>query len=406
MTTKRSSALLIGMAVLAAATACSSGSSSDKPTDSGNGAAAPTGSPIVLFASVSLSGPAGVTPGVKAGAQIAVDAINAAGGIKGHPLKFIACDVKGTPAGSQACGQQAVQAKAVAIINSQDAFGGAITATDAAGIPTIGNCVCSQPDALLPTSYPTVTGPTSQAAQGTVLAALGAKTVSAAVFDGAAGDTIAANVNSGLKPFGQQLEHIVKIPTTAGDLSPYVAQLKTSEGINLITAPSTTLQLLRELKKSNYQGKIVTSSALVTPKDLSKLGAAGQGVYVVGGSLPSTDQSAPGVAAFNADVSKFGGSDADHDGYSVEAWATIKMLAKVMDTLPTVTAETLTAALKSAGQLQVEPMVPVDFGKPVSLFSPVREFNTTFYLTKIDNGKFVPVSTKPYDITNPPKTLP
>lgn len=409
MTTKRSRAVLLcGAAVVALLTACSSSKSNDGggSGSSTSSSAALTGSPYVIYSSIPLSGPVGLTPGIESGANVAVDAVNAAGGIKGHPLKYVACDLKGTPAGSQACGQAAVDNHAVAVIENQDAFGGAITATNAAGIPTIANCVCSQPDALLPTSFPTTTGPTSQAAQGTVLAALGAKTISAAVFDGAAGDTIAANVQSGLKPFNLTLKNTVKIPTTAGDLSPYVAQLEQGDGIVLICAPSTTLQLIRDLAQAGYKGKIATSTALVRPVDLKGLGAAAQGIYLASGSLPSTDTSDPGVAAFNADNKKYGGSDAATDGYAVEAWATVKTIAQVMNTLSTVTPSTLTDALKSAGELQTPPVVPADFGKPVAVFSPVREFTSQFYLLQVKDSKFTAVSNKTYDMVNPPKSIP
>jgi ABC-type branched-subunit amino acid transport system substrate-binding protein len=405
--------LLLGIAaIVAMLTACSSsggdtsGGTSSNVSGSTSAAAALTGSPYVVYSTIPLSGPTGLTPGVKSGGEVAAAAINAAGGVNGHPIKFVACNNQGTPASSQACGQDAVKHKAVAVIESQDAFGGAITVTDKAGIPTIGNCVCSQPDALSPTSFPTTTGPTSQAAQGTVLAALGAKTISAAVFDGAAGDTIAANVQSGLKPFNLKLKDIVKIPTTAGDLSPYVAKLKEADGINLICAPSTTLQLLRDLKQVGYTGKIVTSTALVHPSDLAGLGPAAEGIYLVSGSLPSTDTSNAGVAAFLADNKQFGGSDAATDGYAVEAWATLKMLAEVMKGLPSVTPQTLTEALKSAGTLETKPVVPVDFGKQVAVFAPVREFTSLFYLLQAKDSKFTAVSPTPYDMQNPPKSIP
>lgn len=406
MKTRTSWAAPLGLAaILVAVTGCSSGGG----TSASGGSFDPTGgltaSPYVIYSSVPLSGPVGLTPGIVSGANVAAAAINASGGIKGHPIKYVGCDLKGTPAGSQACGQAAVDAGAVATIESQDAFGGAITATNAAGIPTIANCVCAQPDALLPTSFPTATGPTGQAAQGMVVAALGAKKVSAAVFDGAAGDTIAANVQFGLDPFGIKLDHIVKIPTAAGDLSPYVAQLQDSDGIVLIAAPSTTLQLLRALKQAGYKGKIATSTALVRPVDLKGLGAAAEGIYLASGSLPSTETSNAGVAAFLADNKKYGGKDAATDGYAVEAWSTMKMLAKVMNGLPSVTAATLTAALKSAGELQTDPTVPVDFGTPVSIFSPVREFTSKFYLLKVENSKLTAVSDTPYDMVEPPKSI-
>jgi ABC-type branched-subunit amino acid transport system substrate-binding protein len=353
---------------------------------------------------VNLTGPIGVTPGVASGGSTAAAAINAAGGINGHPVKFVACDLTGTPAGSQACGQKAVRAGAVATVMGQDGIGAAIPATNAAGIPSIANCACDQADSLLPTAYPTTTGPGSIAAQGQMAAALGAKTIAIETLDAAAGDTIISFVKAGLTSYGHLTVKTVKIPVTASDLSPYVAQLTSSDAVVLIGVPSTTLQLLRDLKQAGYPGKIVTSVAQFHVSDLKALGAAADGIYVMGGSLPASD---PAAAAFNADLAKYGGPNALNDGYAIETWATMKLVAQVMKTIPgTVTPKNLTAALKAAGRLQIAPMVPVDFGKPLAAFTPVRDFSSSYYVLTVKNGQYTALSDTPYDLNTPPKSLP
>jgi branched-chain amino acid transport system substrate-binding protein len=397
--TRHRALLVCAVAAATITTACSGG-------NSGSTASGLKESPYVVYSTIPLSGSGvGKVPGVKDGGTIAAAAINASGGINGHPIEFVACDNKGTPADSQACGRQAVKDKAVATIENQDAFGGAIAATNAAGIPSLSNASLSQADGSLPTSFPTVQGPTSVASYGATAFALGAKKIRVAVFDGAAGDVIARNVQFGLTPNGIQIDRVVKVPTSAGDLSPFVAQLSDADAILIIAPPQTTVQLIRDLHQSNYQGKVVSSTSLVKPTDLQGLGAAADGLYVTSASIPVSDAGAPGVADFLADAKKYGGDNPATDSYAVEAWANLKMLAQVMRGLPTVTPQTLTAALQGAGQLEVKPMVPVDFGKPVTMFAPVRAFSSHFYVLKVADGKYTAVSTNSYDITSPPKTL-
>jgi len=60
--------------------------------------AAPSGEPIVLGEIVSQSGPFPMFAGGHKGAQLAIEQINAAGGVLGRPLQLITYDDKGNPA--------------------------------------------------------------------------------------------------------------------------------------------------------------------------------------------------------------------------------------------------------------------------------------------------------------------
>ena len=396
-------AALAAVALLAGACS-SSGKSTTGTTAPSSTVAPPTGKPIVIYSSIPLSGGVDLE-GVKDGGAVAEAAINAAGGVKGRPIQFVACDMQLTPSGSQACGRKAVDAGAVAFLESQDAFGGAIAIASAAGIPTFSNCVCAAADATNPLSFPTVNGPVGQAAQGEIAGALGAKKVSACLFDGAAGDVIGSNVSKGLKKFNLTLNYPVKVPTSAGDLSPYVAQMAQADVVVLICAPAITVAAIRGLAQIGYKGKIVTSSALVRPQDVTALGSAAEGIYVEGGSLPASDESAPGVAQFNREYAKYGPSGGDKGGYAVETWAQLHMLANVMKTMSTIDPASLVTAMTSAGTINIPPLVPINFGQALAAVAPVRDFTSSFYVNQVKNGQFVPTSTTPYDYNNPPNSI-
>jgi ABC-type branched-subunit amino acid transport system substrate-binding protein len=392
----------------AAPTTAASTEASTAPTTAATtetSAAPPTGEPIVLYSSIPMSGGSDLTS-LRVGGEVAASAVNAAGGVQGRPLKFVACDMKLTPAGSEECGRAAIDDGAVAMVMSQDAFGGAITLTSAKGIPSFGNCVCTAEDAVNELSYPTIQGPVSQAAQGIIAGALGAKTVSAALFDGAAGDTIGANVAMGLALYGLKLDIPVKIPQNAGDLSPYIAQLAEADAVVVITNPNTSINVIRSLAEMGYDGQVISSASLVTPDDLGRLGDAAEGLYIAAGSIPSTSAGAPGVDEFNAEFDEYGDDSTPRGGYAVEAWAAIHLIANVMQDMDTIDSASLITAMTSAGTLQVQPAVPVDFSAPVEAFAPVRSFTSKFYIDQVKDGVFVPLQEEPFDFSAPPKTLP
>src|SRR5580704_13309918 len=94
------------LVVLVTAACSSSGSSSGSAGASGTSSgAAASGSPIVLYGVTTYNNPALSIPEVNDGAQAAAKAINAAGGIKGHPLQVTICDDNFNPNQAQACAE-------------------------------------------------------------------------------------------------------------------------------------------------------------------------------------------------------------------------------------------------------------------------------------------------------------
>src|SRR5258705_8508673 len=93
--------LMTGFACVAlAAAACSSsggsnsGSSPTAGATSGSTAAKLSGAPVVIGSMYPISATIASFPDLQYMAQIAVDVVNAQGGIKGHPLKWVHCDDK------------------------------------------------------------------------------------------------------------------------------------------------------------------------------------------------------------------------------------------------------------------------------------------------------------------------
>lgn len=143
---------LLGLvvAVLAAASiaACGSSSGDASATSEGTTATAssnesspaetPTGSPIkVGFLDLSLG--VGAVPEAAVGEEAAVKRINDEGGVEGHPIDSVVCEVENTPESNISCANQFVQDKVVAVFDGFDYAGGAVVPIlEEAGIPLVG----------------------------------------------------------------------------------------------------------------------------------------------------------------------------------------------------------------------------------------------------------------------------
>lgn len=118
---------------LVAALAACSGGGSGKPSSS------PTANPLVL-GFVNMEGaPSGSFPEAGTGARAAVAHVNEdLGGINGRPLRLSSCKTNGTAESSQACAQQLLAAKPVAVVSGIDlGADAAVPVVTSAGVPYV-----------------------------------------------------------------------------------------------------------------------------------------------------------------------------------------------------------------------------------------------------------------------------
>ncbi len=97
--------------------------------------------------------PAFSQPQTFAGAQARVEAINADGGINGHPIELIECDSNLDPNQEKACIDQAIAEQVSAIVSSSIFFT-PLTSLEEAGIPFIGAQGITPDQLSNPISYP------------------------------------------------------------------------------------------------------------------------------------------------------------------------------------------------------------------------------------------------------------
>src|SRR6266581_6443093 len=131
----------VAIAAAALTAACSSSAKPGKAADSaspssGTTGASATGTPIKIMVTGTFNGPGIGYPESTAGAKAAADAINAAGGVGGHPIEIEACDDQYDANKAAACAQKAVSDKVTALVGGVEFFNPGVYPTiEAAKIP-------------------------------------------------------------------------------------------------------------------------------------------------------------------------------------------------------------------------------------------------------------------------------
>ncbi|WP_405005824.1 ABC transporter substrate-binding protein [Kitasatospora purpeofusca] len=177
-------------------------------------------------------------PGMTALAEAIGKDLNVKGGLGGRRLNVITCNEHNTSDGARACAQQAVDAKAVAVLGSYSQFGDDfMPVLERAGIPLVGGYGLSQPEFSSPLSYPVGGGmPALIGGSGRQLVEAGCKAVSLIRPDTPAGDNLLGYLGNALKPAGIKLLD-VKAPEKSNDYSPVVRKaIGTDQVGNCVTS--------------------------------------------------------------------------------------------------------------------------------------------------------------------------
>ncbi|WP_051836090.1 ABC transporter substrate-binding protein [Streptomyces sp. NRRL WC-3742] len=164
------------------------------------------------------SGTGADRPGMTELAEAVGKDVNLKGGLNGHRLRVLTCNEHNSADGAKACAQQAVDAKAVAVIGSYSQFGDDfMPVLERAGIPLIGGYGLSQPEFSSPLSYPVDGGlPALIGGSGRQLVEAGCKSISLVRPDTRAGDNLLGYLATALKPAGVKLLD-VKAPEQSSD---------------------------------------------------------------------------------------------------------------------------------------------------------------------------------------------
>ncbi|GLW55301.1 ABC transporter substrate-binding protein [Kitasatospora phosalacinea] len=161
-------------------------------------------------------------PGMTALAEAVGRELNEHGGLNGHRVRILTCNEHDTTDGATACAEQAVNARAVAVVGSASQYGSSfMPILEQAGIPFLGGYGLSSPEFSSPLSYPVNGGlPALVAGSGRQLVEAGCKQIALIRPDTRAGDTLVNYLTSAVARTGIKVTD-VKAPEKSNDYSPY-----------------------------------------------------------------------------------------------------------------------------------------------------------------------------------------
>jgi ABC-type branched-subunit amino acid transport system substrate-binding protein len=402
----RFGSVLAGVMVAVVVAACSSSSST-----ASSGSAGSTGSstPIKIFAqgTYSLPGGGGLED-IYQGVVAATDAVNAAGGIKGHKLALAKCDDGGSPSAAIQCTETQIANGAVAEVGEGTAFFEEVQPYLAkAGVPVVGgnNGDLSFGQSSVAFSF-SGGAPSAFVGLAEELKAAGAKKISLIYPDdlGSAGQENREEFVLGAKIAGIAVGNITGIPVTTADFGPAVAHATAGgvDGVASFMPGAGEAQLIKTLHSDAPSVKVAATSFSMTPSVITSLGAAGNGLLVSAVGNPYAASSAPWVKLYQQQLAKYQpGAPLDDD--SLIGWSSVWALAQVGKTLPSVTRSSLLNAMRKLHNFSLggafanltttaHPCESNCLGQ-VNLYSPYVIFYT------LNNGKLTPNT--PGQLLNP-----
>lgn len=257
------------------------------PTSRAQGA----GNPLIIGAPLALTGPAGaVGVDIQHGAQLAIDQLNAAGGVAGRKLKLEVQDTTGAPAQAvQLFGSFARNPDVIAILGPVNAAEvGAMTnlaagsklvvyaPASAGAVPGVENLKFNAWTFRLNQALPTVVGPMLN----TVIDLTKAKAVTILNYsDNAAYVDVGNYWQKAAEAKGLKVQRI-QFPSTTQDYSAIVTQILRSSGLIAIGAlPATDGPLVRAIRQAGLTAPIVGDGSIIASSVFTVSQGASKGVY-------------------------------------------------------------------------------------------------------------------------------
>ena len=381
-------------ALLALVTACSSttstSSSSSAAAQSSGTASAATGSPLKVMV-INDNSALEPLPDATAAANGLAAQINAAGGIKGHPIQVSFCSGEANPNMTTQCAQKAASGDYVATVGSWiSADDGASQLMANAGLAQLGTYPNTQGSYACSTCFPVVGGAlTSVAGQVTMGPdVLHATKIGMVIVDVPQGRVLPGLVSAILaqRGGGAKLTKISYVPTTTTDFSPFAAQMLNA-GVQSIDIALPRLMAVSFVRAVAAQGgtiPMLNAMSSMTLTDIANLGAAADHLYL----STEYNQSGPAYQQFIS-IEKEAGGDIPLGGDNAATpFVGIKIFQAIADSINgPITRQSVLAAAKTFKWNGGGMTGPVDFATYNSKVLPgfPRLIPDTYY-TKAANG--------------------
>ena len=391
---RSSGRILVALLALAAGVivaGCGSSSSSSSGASGASGSAQSdakglSGKPVVFGTILPVNSPLYSLPDATKMVTVAEDAVNAAGGIHGRPMKVIACDDQDNPTMDTQCAQKIVNAGALAFL-AENSFGqsGTWSVVDKSKVPMIGNSPSSPGDLTDSLSFPGTAGLCTDATVGGTVPP-GTKRAVFITGPPPLGDPIYDCARRSAAAKGIPLSR-VSAALTEVDFNPTIlaAEKLHPDVIIIITQPQQTLQAINAEGQLGYKTPMLVGQGTWNQQVLQEAKKFNIPIY---GNLVITQDPAlaPGRAQLDAEVQKYGSSlgiqDPNADAATL-VWIWIHQAAKIANAIPAsqLSSQAIVNYLKSgatidtggllypfsfktAGQIKQFPRLFYDYARP------------------------------------------
>lgn len=337
------------------------------------------------------------TPDSRAGAQARVDAVNAAGGIKGSPLKLITCDDENDPNTSTTCAREMVSDHVVAVIGAANATDAEITPVlSAAKIPVIGAIAETSAVSSSPFAFCFDAGVAGDFESGPLmLAQQGAKVVSMLVPGGVPGTAPATQAfDAGVTASGAKNGGVVTFTSGQTQFDSEVAKATGggADGVFAYADGQTISELVNTLRQQKPNVMFATLTTNFDAQSIRTLGSTADGVLAVGLGQPAT-ASVPGIKMFNADMDKYADSSVDRTDFAINAWASVWLFQRLAASLTSITSSSVLAGMKTLVNFDMGGIFPPLTTTKPAVPSPQLScvYNATVVYEKVVGGKLEPL---------------
>ena len=344
-----------------------------------------------------VSSPQFSLPSIPVGAQVAVNAINSAGGIDGHKVQLIVCNDQNNPNTAAQCARQAIKDKVAALVGGLEDFDLQIMPLlQQAGIPWVG---LTTPDDYTSSNLFLLGGegaPTFSGI-GLSLAQQGCKKIAVVVT--AAGGTQKINaeqIAAGVRAGGAKVATTITVPATAVDLASTVAAAR-SAGADCIgsgTSPAQSGPLITAVN-AGPKLKLAFASGGLPNVVLAQLGKSANGVLAPAGFLPFT--STEGVVQHLKQQVQAQYPKVPLDQFVETGYASVNTVEQAAKGLSDVTASSVMTGLTKLKGYDTGLGPVVDFATPSSIPGFPRVKNSKVFVWVAKNGDYHLAQPQPID---------
>lgn len=333
--------------------------------------------------------------------RLAVDRLNAAGGIAGKKVEIVECDLQGIPDQASRCARDMVKAKVTAVL-AQVGFGieKVPPIFEKAKIPYFPAYTLSAIDMESPASFPVVPGILSQMGAAWLAGKLGCKKPVVITVQGPTTDYMKELVSIGAKAGGGVQPRFVAAPLNTTDYAPIAAEVVAdnpdcvmpymSETLNSVFYPALRQTGWKNRSPNNrlvgYQGGVYTQRILEEFPDLL------EGMRAVDMSRPFND---PAWEEFNEildelkneKLTNLTSSFTKHSYINFLAWT--DAVRQVAEAGQEINNETVFDMLSNSDGIDTQGFTAPFTTKNAKFKKWPRFFNTSLILEEFRNGELV-----------------